>query len=71
MVCTVETSQLMLMLPHRSLLQVEKTLENALHRTCLLGGACAVGGSNACLLAHELVSIEEYFGSADNGGRGG
>ena len=27
MVCTVETSQLMLMLPHRSLLQAEKALE--------------------------------------------
>ena len=71
MVCLVEASRQMLKLLHRPLLLLEEVFGNALCRTCLLGGACSVGGSNACLLAPELVSIEGCFGSADNGGRGG
>ena len=61
----------MLMLPHRLDQKVEKTLEMPCIELACSVGLCAVGGSNACLLALVFVSIEEYFGSADNGGRGG
>ena len=40
-------------------------------RTCLFGGPCDAGGSSGCLLAHEPVSIDGYFGSDSIGGRGG
>ena len=71
MVCMVEVSQRMLKLLHRPLLLLEEALGMPCVEPACSVGAGSVGGSNACLLALELVSIEGCFGSADNGGRGG